>query len=714
MRRKFVFVGTVALACTAAAGCRRSPAAVPQVCGDVIDEAGLAVSGAVVRVDPGGMAIAVDGEGRFCVGAGAAGVVVSAEAAGFCTAEPIRAPAGGWARIRLQRRLFVVSWHQVGYGMPVELRAEMRCPPPGPVAFMWEQIDGEPLLGRAESSDSAVLAFRTPPLAVRSRRPDILSISPAQAGRYGFRVTARAEGGWTAEADATVTAASVQPGVVGVGTGTDVHIDPGTALPDGVWRLVSQPPGSQAAFRPVPTTDGAAGVVRLRPDLPGPYEVLEVRSRTRMVIEAYAWDVVLRDCHRPDCHPGEQAGWALTAHARALDARLGAPEPHRFGGECLSCHVVGWDPGARNGGFDDVAAALRVDVRAGFPGGGAALPRDLRRLANVWCGVCHGPARLPAHDKRPMVVRAGVCATCHDMPPRYRHVAEWRTSRMSVHVADEALLDPPCSGCHTAQGAIAKMRGRIVSAVDPSPAEPVTCAVCHVLHSGAPAMLRRIGTTATVSGAVQEAGRGAVCIDCHQAGHRADGATEAERFAPMASQAEILLGKGAFGFDGTPAHLPPNLCVDCHMAAGIERAGGGSFGGHTFRAAPSPSLAPSDCDGDGIAGPLAAEMQACLALADAAVSGALATLPGCAGTRIGVVGRKLAPLGADGVAVAACESAWSALEQAAIYRAAYDLMLVRRDGRGGGHNPAFAIELLRRIIAGGGRLPRPSGGHGAH
>ena len=679
-----------------AVGCAAAPR---RICGRVVDEDGRAVPGATVRV-VGGAATAADAEGWFCFADAGREAVLAAVAPGFCAASRVEPDAAGWAAVPLRRQLAVPSAWRAGFDAELHLRAELRCPLPGPATFRWDQLEGPALAERAEGWHSPELNLRTHPLAARTQRPDVLSLSPAEAGHYRLRVTA-AGGGQIVRAEAEVWSTAASAGLLSVPSDTEVFVDSGLAAPAGEWRLASFPPGSRARPVPVPTVDARPGVCRLRLDEPGLYEVVESRSGTRLVFEAGPWDSIPRDCDRAECHPAEQAAWAGTRHARALDDRLETRSSEGpFGESCLACHTVGWDPGGDNGGFDDVARETRTFVHDAWPGGAAPLPRDLQRVANVSCLACHGPGRLPEHGRRPMVVRVGVCAQCHDRPPKYARVAEWRESRMSAPATDPARSAAECAGCHTAQGAVARMRGRLVSAVPVELAEPVSCAVCHVAHTAEPELLRTTGTAATVSGVLFEAGRARACLGCHQADGRADAAAEEQRRLPEAPQTEVLFGTGAFGAAGRPWRPTPNLCVDCHMVrcldchADAERRAGG----HTFQAMPPLEPAPVDCDGDGRVLRLADEVAACLARLEAAIRAELAVVPGCARARLGRDGRRLVPVGPAGERLPECEAEWVRPERTPLYRAAHDWALIDRDGSAGAHNPPFTIAVLQAAL----------------
>jgi hypothetical protein len=271
---------------------------------------------------------------------------------------------------------------------------------------------------------------------------------------------------------------------------------------------------------------------------------------------------------------------------------------------------------------------------------------------------------------------------------------------MARPLADAARAETRCAGCHTAQGAVARLRGRFVTGVPAELAEPVTCAVCHVAHTAGEKLLRQTGTVATLGGVLFEAGRGAVCFGCHQAGGKPDAAAEAARRLPEAPQAEVLFGLGAFGGPGRPGPLSRNLCTDCHMARCVDCHDDPDRhrGGHTFRAMPVTAAAPQDCDGDGVRAPLGEEIDACLREVQAAVTAALRALPGCEQAVLGRAEDRLVPLGPGGERLPECESAWNAPEQTALYRAAYDHALIARDGSRGAHNPEYAILVLRRTL----------------
>jgi hypothetical protein len=168
----------------------------------------------------------------------------------------------------------------------------------------------------------------------------------------------------------------------------------------------------------------------------------------------------------------------------------------------------------------------------------------------------------------------------------------------------------------------------------------------------------------------------------------------------MASQSEILLGGGAWDVNGKPANINPDLCIDCHMAKTVPGGEPGKiYAGHSFKATWKKMNAPSDCDGDGSAGPLDKEVISCMDKLLGAIRERLVKLPGCGGAAgIKQVGLLLLPVGPDGAASKACEASWFLPQQTPLYKISYNYLLTKRDGGKGAHNPEFTILILRRAL----------------
>jgi len=207
------------------------------------------------------------------------------------------------------------------------------------------------------------------------------------------------------------------------------------------------------------------------------------------------------------------------------------------------------------------------------------LPRDLRRLGGVGCLACHGPGAVPAATARWAILRSDVCATCHDAPPRYGHVAAWRSSAMARADADARTRAAPCARCHTTQGflhAEAVLK-------DPRPAPDaagslgIGCAACHAVHAREKAahLVRRVRPSALLGD--RAVGASALCAACH---------APEQPGAPGSSAAAIWAARGGIEpktgapLDAAPVHGGVS-CIECHRAGPSELTRGAT---HAFRA----------------------------------------------------------------------------------------------------------------------------------
>ena len=138
----------------------------------------------------------------------------------------------------------------------------------------------------------------------------------------------------------------------------------------------------------------------------------------------------------------------------AFEADLGGRHPLTSPECAVACHTTG-EPGTNDGGFSHV---FESSVSPRFRTISAELPRALRRLGGVGCLACHGPARVPPDSARWAVLRSDVCATCHDAPPRYGHVAAFATTTWLAPIAIRARASAPPVRVVTRPGARAGRR----------------------------------------------------------------------------------------------------------------------------------------------------------------------------------------------------------------------------------------------------------------
>jgi hypothetical protein len=121
-----------------------------------------------------------------------------------------------------------------------------------------------------------------------------------------------------------------------------------------------------------------------------------------------------------DCHQESYRVWRKTAHAHAFSSLLQAKPPRQYDPECVSCHVVGWNP------------------QKFFPYKSGYLSQEKTpKLVNVGCEDCHGPGqkhadaeagadkalqeklrkavRISEEEARDPTCRKQNCYTCHDL-----------------------------------------------------------------------------------------------------------------------------------------------------------------------------------------------------------------------------------------------------------------------------------------------------------
>jgi hypothetical protein len=114
------------------------------------------------------------------------------------------------------------------------------------------------------------------------------------------------------------------------------------------------------------------------------------------------------------CHEESYNIWKKSLHAKAYDTLAKLDPPRNFDPECLSCHVVGWNPAnyfPYEGGFESV--------------------EKTPKLIDVGCEACHGPgekhvaaesgsneALMQKYRKAMVLTKANAkkefCVSCHD------------------------------------------------------------------------------------------------------------------------------------------------------------------------------------------------------------------------------------------------------------------------------------------------------------
>ena len=500
-----------------------------------------------------------------------AGAALRVEHPGACPEELL--PADARREVAL-RPLFDVGDDrpQLGYDAQFEVVVRAGCARGTRGEITW----------RAQGSSSMTLVPDARGFHLRGRTPSfralhpwpapwgVVPLSPASAGSTTLVATWRGADGGEQTRTLRVAAAARSAGLPSVPIGHRI------LLGGAGWKVASAPPEGRAA---IVVMDGMA---TLTPDARGRWLLADGAHR-ELTLRVGRYDDTPLDCGRSECHAaahGAAASSPMTSIlARGLDGELRAD----YAPSCaIACHAIG-EPGVADGGFTEVARELAFTLPArGAPGGWGALPRPLRRLGGVGCTACHGPGAIPEESGRWAILRADVCAVCHDAPPRYGHVAAWRTTRMSRADALPATRAPGCRTCHSTAGFLESIGVRASTGTWDPPAgtEPigVTCAACHAAHGahGDRALVRRVAPPAALSGAPAVPAATTICLRCH---------APLDESSVSASAASLWLGRG--GLDpqtgdartGDALHLTVrDGCVGCHAVgkrAGAEADGRG-------------------------------------------------------------------------------------------------------------------------------------------
>lgn len=378
-------------------------------------------------------------------------------------------------------------------------------------------------------------------------------------------------------------------------------------LSDVNWSFTQKPTGSTVSFGAVKNIDTSNQIITFIPDLQGTYKV-QVTTGTKtleMVFNAAVYlgveggTVSCKTCHKHsiDDIPDIYNPWSNTNHAidtkKGLDGELSS----HFQQFCLACHSTGYDTQADNDGFDDFPFVFPTSLVPGTYNQYLTLYPDAMARANVQCEACHGPGSnhlaLIDNSKIDVTLSSDVCAYCHKEGSHHNIPLQWDES---VHAAETHLYSGSsrysCTPCHNGQGFVEFTKG------DPQSAQvniPITCATCHDPHDATNLHQVRIVTATLKNGqAVNNAGLGGLCINCHQSRSNAipyvdNYLSNLTRFGPHhGPQGDMLIGTNAYTWGETLDQSPhfaaiENSCIGCHMYQNATPLNPEtSVGGHTF------------------------------------------------------------------------------------------------------------------------------------
>jgi len=465
---------------------------------------------------------------------------------------------------------------QVGYDAPVELTAVLGCPDAERGQIAWRQVEGPPLAALSVLDGGRRVRARTLPRAQffpDPLPPGIVAVSPRTQGRYVLEATLSFANLPAVRRSVTVTSIARSTGL------SSLAVSQRVMLGGSGWHVEHAPFGGRAGV------EDADGTATFAPDVPGRWTLVDAAG-DKMGLQSLTHDRTPLDCGRAECH----AAIAAAALSTPMSEALVRPLRSGSASSCaLECHVVG-ERGLHDGGFFDATDKLgfRSPAQASFE----SLPHALERLGGVRCTSCHGPGAIPEPNGRARILRASVCATCHDAPPAYTHVDAWSRSAMArADRSVEARHTPACARCHTTGGFLDAIgvRPRPDASRDPDDAVVgISCSACHAVHGAHVGALVRT-VDAPFSLGTEVAARAptaaSVCSMCH--------APAPDESLPSASSAVLVEGRlrfpttlGAVEERGPAPHALPDGCIGCHGNSS-GNGGNGKRTNHSFAVDPA-------------------------------------------------------------------------------------------------------------------------------
>ncbi len=393
------------------------------------------------------------------------------------------------------------------------------------------------------------------------------------------------------------------------------------------YTVTRKPSGSTATVgNTKDIMNDSTQVVTFTPDKPGAYEITitdgaytsnitinaaKYLGYTNTIVNGVDTKVSCKTCHSTKVTEFEKTNHA-SMFTRAMNGTPGLSGPNdHYSVNCIGCHTTGFDknPTAVNDGFDDLLFTYPTVLAAGTYDKLVQQFPDAMKRANIQCESCHGPAsgHLGATTDSRMIATydAAPCAYCHDSGSHHIFPEQWDASK---HSGATSYPTGPgreaCVKCHTGAGFAQFTKG--IPSTDPYydvSYSPITCSGCHDPHGATNAkQLRRTEADLLIPGAktrkitYNEAGTGAVCLNCHQSRAEANAALSAtisSRFGPhYAPQADIFFANNMLELGGQKLYstnhkgYTKDACVSCHMigsANSVDAQGNViKVGGHSF------------------------------------------------------------------------------------------------------------------------------------
>ncbi len=552
LRLSFAIAGILTLAVAGTVGCSK-PAPTRVVTIEL--PSGVAPTSLVVEPASAVIGRRVAGQSVVVTVRGDGALDLSAPAA--CPKRAVSADA----RVRLEA-MIALPEHlaQVGWDRTSVVTALANCDEADKGRIEWREVEGA-LAAFTPLERGFSVRIHTEPFALEAASPPwgIVPISPRTRGSHLLEATWIGPGGERLVRRAHVSAMARASGVPSIAKGQEV------LLGGAGWHVVRANPKDA-----VPTLEPATSrpdLFRFRADVAGQFQLVD-GAGAALSIRTNTHEHVPLDCGRGECHASVARDVSTSPMTHVLRNGLEGTLGDDYDPGCaVACHAVG-EPGLGDEGFVDVQRALGFSTSATSgpaPHAGLwdELPRALRRLGGVGCTSCHGPATIPEPAARFTILRADVCATCHDAPPRYAHVSSWRTSAMARSDRDpEAASDAQCQRCHTTAGFLRTLSNAPRETTpDRAGLVGIACAACHTPHGSHGSSLVREVAVPPAFASLE--GKSRICVACHEN-----------------DAAGVWLGDSS-----SPSPHAALGCASCHLtksgALGAETSRGAS---HDFRA----------------------------------------------------------------------------------------------------------------------------------
>lgn len=509
-------------------------------------------------------------------------------------------------------------------------------------------------------------------------------------------------------------------GLTNVGKETKVFLQgkSSVALQNPIWTITQAPVGSNAAFGSSKNVDTSTQLITFIPDLTGTYKIslqsgtttaeITLNSALFLGVEGGAPLPTCKTCHNNSLFNFVYDKWAQTNHATTLQRALDGELSNHFNNNCVKCHSTGYDATASNDGFDDFPFVFPSSLGAGVYNQMVTQYPDAMKRANVQCESCHGPGSdhfsQMEDSKMVTTIASENCIACHEDGNHLIAPLQWD---VSAHAKGSAFFAGSnrwgCTACHNGQGFIDKTKGLAQSVTT---VYKITCATCHDPHDAThPNQLRTMSAT-LLTGAQFDGGKGALCVQCHQARRVATSyvqnylASLSSHFGPHYSQqGDMLMGTNAYSWGETLPTSPHmaatnNSCVDCHMHVGDHLLGSVPLsGGHSFAmSTASGEDNVASCSGAGCHGDIGTSFSDkkfyLNGNADLDRNGVAEGLQDEIHGLLDQLATLLPPIGQPTVGV--IDSNWT-LDQAA---GQYNYKFIKYDGSYGIHNPHYTVGLL--------------------